>query len=163
MTTDLPMQIIEHRDLNAREARAITERIKSAMGDLMIEVARAWIGRVWLVLGYESWLDYIKGEFSEAPLFLPQDQRRAVASLLRSQGMSTRAIGAVTGVHHDTIASDLATVGNPTVNEPVQVTGLDGRIRNYSVTCPQPGTAQPAPSQDTVTCPTCGGTGRITK
>jgi hypothetical protein len=166
--TGLPMKIVAHRDLNLTQARAVTDRIKTKMGDLMADVVRAYQGRVWLALGYKSWPDYIKGEFNHAPLSLPRGERQAVSTLLRGQGMSTRAIGPAIGESHQTVANDLATVKNLTVeSEPVPVTGLDGRVRNYSVTCtnPQPPeAAQPAPPLEiTVTCPTCGGTGRITK
>jgi hypothetical protein len=158
------MQIVQHRDLNAKQARAITERINCAMGDLMGEVAKAWIGRVWLALGYESWAAYIKGEFTHAPLSLPRDERQAVVALLRGQGMSTRAIGPATGTSHQTVADDLAGVKNLTP-EFVPVTGLDGKA--YTVTCANPKTpeaVQPAPPPEiTVTCPTCGGTGRISE
>jgi hypothetical protein len=125
-----PLQIVPHRDLNTTQARAITEQIKSAMGDLILLVAPAWQGRVWIALDYESWADYIKAEFGNAPLSLPREERKAVTSLLRGQGMSTRAIAPAVGVHHDTVASDLSTVGFPTVeSEPVPITGLDGKKR----------------------------------
>jgi hypothetical protein len=95
------------------------------MGDLMAEVVRAYLGRAWIALGYQSWPDYIKGEFSHAPLALPREERRAVASLLRGQGMSTRAIGAATGVGQQTVVRDLATDSNESVDEVVHVTGLE--------------------------------------
>jgi hypothetical protein len=159
------MQILQHRDLNEKEATVITERIKSSMGDLMSLVAKAWIGRVWIALGHESWADYIKHEFGHAPLSLPREERGAVAALLRGQGMSSRAIGPALGVTDVTVGRDLSTATFVAV-DPVPVTGLDGRVRNYSVTCTTPETStpeavQPAPPQ-TTTCPTCGGTGRIT-
>jgi hypothetical protein len=107
--TALPgMEIVEHRDLDAKAARAITDRIRSAMGDLMAEVVKAYIGRVWVALGYQSWADYIKGEFNHAPLWLPRDERKAVVELLRGQGMSTRAIGPAVGVDQATVVRDLS-------------------------------------------------------
>lgn len=162
------MKMVRHRDLNTKQAEAITERIKSLVGDLMMLVAKAWQGRVWIALGYESWPDYIKNEFDQAPLSLPRDERKAVVALLRGQGMSTRAIGAATGTDHVTVINDLATGENsPVADGPVLVTGLDGRVRDYTVTCTTtetstPEAVQPAPSI-TITCPTCGGTGRITR
>jgi hypothetical protein len=156
------MQVVHHRDLNTKEATAITARIRSKMGDLMSEVAEAWIGRAWKALGYESWNEYIKSEFNHAPLHLPRDERRAVVALLRGQGMSARAIAPALGIDRATVDRDLQGGANaPPDSEFVQVTGLDGK--NYTVTCPQPGTAQPAPSQATTTCPTCGGTGKVTQ
>jgi hypothetical protein len=162
MTIMPQIQILHHHDLNKKEALAVTERIKSKMGDLMSEIAQAWIGRAWIALDYESWADYIKGEFNHAPLALPSAERKAVTALLRGQGMSTRAIAPAFGVDQKTVVNDLSgeEFSSPD-SEFVQVTGLDGKT--YTVTCPQPGTAQPAPSQDTTTCPTCGGTGKVTQ
>lgn len=176
------MKIVPNRDLNAIAARKITERIKASMGDIMSDIAKAHIGRVWIALGYASWLDYVKGEFDHAPLSLPREERRAVHSLLRGQGMSTRNIGAVTGVSYDTVQKDLAVDRNlSTELEPLDVdvesdelaeeliaagpaviTGENGRP--YPAHRPQPSTVavQPAPAQ-TVTCPTCHGTGKVTQ
>jgi len=154
------MQILHHRDLNPRQARTLTERIRSAMGDLMAEVAKAWIGRVWLALGYESWEDYCKGEFVHSPLSLPRDERKAVVIMLRSQGMSTRAIGAAAGVSDGTVRNDLATAQNYAVDE-ASVIGLDGRTRTYTIT-DRP-IHEVVPPHQTTTCPTCGGTGRVTQ
>jgi hypothetical protein len=155
------MQLLEQRDLNGREAREITEKIRSKMGDLMLLIAKAHFGRIWLALGHQSWADYLKAEFGYAPLHLPRHERKAVSMFLRGQGMSTRAIAPALGVSQRTTADDLSGEQNCSPDEFVQVTGLDGKT--YTVTCPQPGTAQSAPSQVTATCPTCGGTGKVTQ
>jgi hypothetical protein len=161
MTVLPQLQILEQRDLTPREAREITEKIRSKMGDLMLLIAKAHFGRVWLVLGHDSWADYLKAEFDYAPLHLPRHERKAVSMFLRGQGMSTRAIGPAVGVDQATVVRDLSGDANASPDsEFVQVTGLDGKT--YTVTCPQPEPVQPAPIQDTTTCPTCGGTGRIT-
>lgn len=132
-----PVQVLVHRNLNQQQAQVITEKIRSSMSDLMMLVSKAWHGRVWIALGYESWADYIKGEFEHAPLSLPREERAAVSALLRGQGMSTRAIAPALGVHHDTVASDLSPVGNPTPQpEAVPVTGLDGKTYQRK---PKPG------------------------
>jgi hypothetical protein len=99
-------ELIEHRDLTRGEAEAITTRIKSAIGDLMGEVAKGHLGRVWIALGYESWADYMKGEFDRPPLHLQREQRQAVTMFLHRQGMSTRAIAAATGTGNKTVARD---------------------------------------------------------
>jgi hypothetical protein len=124
------MQILEHVDLNATDARAITDKIRGSMGDLMLLVARAWIGRVWLALGYESWADYIKGEFDRAPLYLPRDERKAVVALLRGQGMSQRPIADAVGVSQKTVDRDLDELSHDdSVVLPNKVIGLDNKER----------------------------------
>jgi lambda repressor-like predicted transcriptional regulator len=125
MTVAIPIEVEVVRDLDERDAIALTGRIKSAVGDLMILVAKAWQGRVWIALGYDSWPEYIKGEFNHAPLSLPRDERKAVVALLRGQGMSTRAIGSATGVDQKTIVNDLA--AGEENSSPQPVTGLDGK------------------------------------
>lgn len=182
MTTP-EMTLAPQRDLNAMDARKITDRIKASMGDIMSDIAKAHIGRVWIALGYATWGDYLKGEFDHAPLFLPRDERKAVTSLLRAQGMSTRAIAAAEGVDQKTVVNDLSAGeenSSPEAEpldvefdedelaeeliaaEPVKITGLDGR--SYQPNRPQPTAVevQPAPAQ-TVTCPTCHGTGKVTQ
>lgn len=59
--------------------------------------------------------------------------------MLADEGMSTRAIAPIVGVHHDTVAADIkaSSVGSPTV-EPRAVVGNDGRTRTYT----------PAPIED---------------
>jgi transposase len=97
------------------------------MGDLMALVVKAHLGRAWLALGYESWPDYIKGEFNHAPLSLPREERKAVVALLRGQGMSTRAIGPAIGVTDRTVANDLAGAKFFAPDELAPVIGLDGK------------------------------------
>lgn len=176
------MQALAHRDLSPSAAQALTERIRSSMGDLMTLVVRAHAGRAWLGLGYESWADYITGEFDHAPLSLERAERKAVVALLRGQGMSTRAIGAATGASEGTVRNDLSGAQNYAPDEPLDVdvesdtladeliandlsqpttiTGLDGKTYPAR-TRPVPQPEQPAPPRETVVCPTCGGTGRI--
>jgi hypothetical protein len=134
-TTEPPnlpgMKLIQHRDLDAKQARAITDSIKTSVGDLMILVAKAWQGRVWIALGYGSWPDYVKGEFNHAPLWLPPGERKAVVALLHGQGMSTRAIGAAAGVSDGTVRNDLAGAQNYAPESgPVPITGVDGKTYN---------------------------------
>lgn len=179
------MKFLPHRDLDAAAARKITERIKSSMGDIMADIAKAHMGRVWIALGYPTWGDYIKGEFDHAPLSLPTAERRAVSSLLRGQGMSTRAIAAVTDVDQSSVVRDLA--ANQVMQdaspesepldveidedalaeeliaaEPVKITGLDNKSYQPNRPSPLVVAVQPAPAQ-TVTCPTCHGTGKVTQ
>jgi hypothetical protein len=165
------MAIARHRDLNATQAEVITKRIRSAMGDLMMLVSKAWHGRVWLALGYQSWPDYIAEEFGHAPISLPREERGAVAVLLRKQGMSARAIGPALGVDEITVRRDLGATNVAPELDDVQVTGLDGKTYTITDRRPpggestppdEPEVVQPAPLV-TVTCPTCGGTGKVTQ
>jgi hypothetical protein len=168
------MEIVQRRPFTAAQARAVTNRIRSAMGDLMGEIVRAHLGQAWLALGYESWTDYVKGEFDYAPLSLPREERRAVTVLLRKQGMSTRAIAAVEGVDQKTVVNDLNAgeeISSPD-EEPLDVEteelppvqGLDGKTYPPNRPTPEP-IQEPNLTTEVVyiQCPTCHGTGEITQ
>jgi len=161
-THNIPFQLIENRDLTRREARNLTRQINSDWEKTVFGLVQACIGRAWIALGYELWDDYVKEEI-HVP-HLPRDTRRAVVAFFRSQGMSTRAIGAATSKSHTTVQRDLE-AGGTNVPPDEEVTGLDGKTYPASR---EPDDeeddvidAEVVPPQEETTCPTCGGTGRI--
>lgn len=50
--------------LTAKEARLLTDRIRSRAQNLCELVFRAHSGRAWVALGYQSWEDYVREEFN---------------------------------------------------------------------------------------------------
>lgn len=84
-----------------------------------------------------------------------------MVALLRGQGMSTRAIGAATGVSYDTVQKDLA--GDRNLS-PKPVTGLDGKT--YTRSEPKPKDIVDVEVIEEPTeqpCPHCAGTGKVSK
>lgn len=82
--------------------------------------------RAWEALGHKSWAECVVAY--GAQLHLPRADRREMVALLDAEGMTTRAIAPIVGAHHDTVATDLRAVGNPTPDaEPRTKTGLDGK------------------------------------
>jgi hypothetical protein len=125
------------------EAREITNDIKRTGNVMWSQITKAFQGRAWAALGYESWDEYCDAEFDGARLKLPREERTMVVASLADAGMSTRAIAAATGVSRPTIISDLQVVNSlpadpddeivdaeviddPTP-EPRKVTGTDGK------------------------------------
>ena len=107
------------------EARALTDEINNDTLQASIKVAQAWQGQAWKPLGYKSWEDYADAEL---PLLgSNQANRHVLLVSLRNVGMSTRAIAAVTGLHHSTIARGVA-------NATPEITGTDGKT--YPATRP---------------------------
>jgi len=127
------------------EAREITNDIRRTRGVLWTQIAKAFQGRAWIVLGYPSWDDYCDTEFPDGHVRLPREERSMIVASLADAGMSTRAIAAATGVSHMTVDRDLSAVtnvtpddpddeivdaeviGDPTPPEPRTVTGVDGK------------------------------------
>jgi hypothetical protein len=133
-------------DLTPAKAKALNEKIKGGVTNVIGLLNDAMQGRIWIPLGYKDWSQYVATEFGGAPLQLPTLKRREAVKELVDNGWSTRAIAEATGTHHSTIADDIkATVGSPDstdadgnvidaeiVSEDRKVTGLDGKERNVS-------------------------------
>lgn len=106
-------------------ARSRADRIKAGLSNIAPLVREAYEKRDWQTLGYATWDSYIRSEFG-GPLRLARTERVATVEVLRSSGMSTRAIGAALGVSHTTIERGLPTGTNVPVD---RVLSLDGRSR----------------------------------
>ena len=107
------------------EARALTDEINNDTLQASIKVAQAWQGQAWKPLGYKSWEDYADAELPM--LGTTRADRHVLLVGLRNVGMSTRAIAAVTGLHHSTVARGVA-------NATPEITGTDGKT--YPATRP---------------------------
>lgn len=123
------MDTLETVDLNREEAEKITLAIQDTANDLCDLIVTAWKGRAWKALGYSSWGEYCSSEF-EVKLALPKPDRQEFVRQLRSEGMSTRAIGAGLGVDQKTVVNDLKR--GEENSSPALVTGTDGK--QYSTT-----------------------------
>ena len=112
--------------LTADEARSLVSAIRANLEDLKTSVVKAYKGRAWQALGYTSWETFCKEEFGAV---IPLSERGEIVLHLRDEGLSLRAIAAVTGVSKDTVARELPTVSNETVGPPPQatITGLNGK------------------------------------
>jgi hypothetical protein len=124
----------EQRPASADTARQRAERIRADLKSytrMRQDIADAYACRDWAALGYESWFAYLEGEFGEQLQQLARDreQRPAAVRDLRTQGLSTRQIGAVTGVDPKTVRNDLDAAGQVGTDSPPdgKVIGSDGK------------------------------------
>jgi hypothetical protein len=109
--------------LTADAARALTDRIRLQVTDLLPLIRLAYNRRADLALGYESWAAYCDTELRG--LRMPLAERQAATVELRGEGMSTRAIAGALGSSDATVRRDLEAAGPADV--PDRSTGLDGR------------------------------------
>lgn len=109
------------------EARAkeLTARIRHSLNACWELVVEAYQLRVWTVLGYDNWADYVTSEFGMSQLKIPLDMVGEVVGNMREQGMSHRAIGEALGVGEATARRAAASFGAPSRQS---VTGRDGKV-----------------------------------
>lgn len=147
-----PADLVQYRDLpesTAAEAAARANRIRGRLDSYIAirqDIADAYAARDWAALDYDSWAEYVLAEYGPELQRLARAESRVerpvMVADLRSQGMSTRQIGAAVGVTEGTVRSDLAKVrsdyapeATPTAGEakkaapvqPERVTGADGK------------------------------------
>lgn len=134
------MSEVDHPAMNEGDARRLTERIRitahnyaEAKAQLIALVQEAKEGRAHEALGYASWQAYLSDTLGDEPMRLARDERREMVQVLTAEGMSTRAIAPIVGVHHDTVYRDQkSSVGNQTVAAPRVSHGLDGKTRTHN-------------------------------
>jgi hypothetical protein len=127
-TTEPQFVDAEILDLNEAQARQLTEEIRIDRESLWTKIARAYSGRAWKALGYESWDAYCDGEFEGGLLRLPREERREVVCSLREAGMSGRAISAATGLSKGTVHRELSGAQNGAPDAATtKVTGRDDK------------------------------------
>lgn len=116
------------QELDFAEAAQITLDIRDSAEGLLELVVQAYQGRVWIALGYESWDGWKQGELANIEL-----PREAIPAL-KAEGLSGRAIAAVTGTSEPTVRRAASN------DAPARVSGVDGKTY---------------PAKRVIECPTC--------
>lgn len=128
----MTVAIAETEALNIVDAQLITSRIREWVKAFPAEdVKRAYLGRVWISLGYESWSEWCDSELGGFKL--PAIERREVVAELSDAGMSNPAIADVIGVDQSTVYRDKQGAGFANANP---VVGQDGKT--YHRPAPKP-------------------------
>lgn len=127
--TNLPVT----NDLDAENARAVVEAIKTKANDVWELIVAAHSGRAWIALGYESWDDLCAKEFDRARLSLPREERTETVRSLRDSGLSIRAIASATGADAKTVQTDLKSgVGNSHTSPDEPAEEIEPGAQNYA-------------------------------
>lgn len=103
-------------------------------------IKKAYAEKDWLAMNHDTWEEYVEREVPVLQrLALDKPTRLRVHRELAESGMSSRAIGAATGVSHDTVHRDTAGVRNLTGDKAIQ--GRDGKT--YTPPAPRPKATEP--------------------
>lgn len=113
--------------LSFEEAQSITSEIRSWVRAYPKEaVAKAYLGRIWLAMGYEDWAEWCDCELDGFKL--PAVERREVVADLAEHGLSNRAIASAIGVNKDTVRNDKRDIAaGGEYSPPDSVIGQDGK------------------------------------
>jgi len=129
-------------DFTPEEARTHTDRLRyliedaGKIPDLIIE---AYKRRAWVALDYVSWSAYVSEEFGSIRLVHSAEERRALAEHLDMAGLTVRAIAPVVGASKTTVADDLSTVRNRTVEGPASALTLSSEPEDFDGSCGKTG------------------------
>lgn len=122
-------------DDRIRRMATATGEHAAKLADLIAEAKR---GQVHRALGFTSWPAYLADRLAPLSAALTGDVRREVVALMAGQGMSQRAIAAVTGASQSTVSRHLSGDSSESPDDadagdgvpepsPATVTGLDGK------------------------------------
>lgn len=183
---EVPLQMITPDDVRASVRRAL-RGLERAAEEIVWQIEM----EAWRTLGYSSWGAMREAEYGGAAVMLPTGSRPQVAARLKaievgrtarggSKRLTDQEIADTLGVSRSRVQDDLngnhkkspsghlAAPDDDIVDaeiveddEPVDVNRETGEIHDPIKEKADPVTAESAPI--TVTCPTCGGTGKVTQ
>lgn len=175
----VPLQVI-----TPNEVRASVRRAKKSLEDAAKEIVWQIEMEAWRTLGYSSWTSMRESEYGGAAFMVPSKSRPEIVARIRAAGLTQKEIADTAGVNHATISRDLANANS--ADAPSTITNVNGveRPASYARTEPTsdedvieaeivedddafgaPKATDPAPAESVIaiTCPTCSGTGKVTR
>ncbi len=158
--SDIPLRIITPDDVRASIKRA-KRSLEKAAEEIVWQVEM----EAWRTLGYRSWSAMREAEYGGAAFMVPARQRPELVARMRTTGLTQQEIADTAGVSNQTVSQDLKSDSGNEDHQPVTITNSRGQQRPATYTPTKekadPVAAEPAPTQ--ITCPTCGGTGKVTQ
>ncbi len=154
----VPLRIITPGDVRASIKRA-KRSLEKAAEEIVWQVEM----EAWKTLGYTSWSVMREAEYGGAAFMVPARQRPELVARMRATGLTQQDIADTAGVSRTTVVADLN--ADSDIEPPATITNSRGQQRPATYTPDKekadPVAAESAPTQ--VTCPTCGGTGKVTQ
>ena len=166
---EVPLQVITPDDVRASIARA-RRSLERAAEEIVWQIEM----EAWRTLGYSSWGAMREAEYGGAAFMVPSKSRPEIVARMRAKGLTQKEAAATAGVSVPTIKRDehpewkgSNDPSNDDVvdaeivedDEPIHVNTATGEVIDPDETT-DPVAAE---SVATVTCPTCHGTGKVTR
>lgn len=181
-----PLQVITPADVRASIARA-RRSLERAAEEIVWQIEV----EAWRTLGYSSWGAMREAEYGGAAFMVPSKNRPELEARMRAKGLTNKEIGDTAGVSEATVSRDLANAssGPDTItnsrgqqrpatytrtapdddvidaeivpdDEPIHVDTQTGEVLDAPNEKTDPAATE---SVTTTTCPTCHGTGKVTR
>lgn len=150
----VPLTIITPNDVRASIRRA-KRSLEKAAEEIVWQIEMEG----WRTLGYRSWDAMREAEYGGAAFMVPAKRRPELVARLRATGLTQQSIADTAGVAPRTVRRDL-NGQTPIEAPPVIITTARGQERPayYEKHEPDPVYVEP----ESVACPRCQGTGRVT-
>jgi len=137
--------------------------LEKAAGEIVWQIER----EAWRTLGYSSWGAMREAEYGDAAFMVPSKQRPELVQRMRRSGLTQQEIAETSGVSQAQVNADLNISSDN--QAPPTITNARGQERPATYTrteltpdaTPDPTPVEPEPI--TTICPTCGGTGKVTR
>ena len=175
---EIPLQVITPNDVRASIKRAKVS-LEKAAEEIVWQIER----EAWRTLGYSSWNAMREAEYGEAAFMVPRKDRPELVGRMRKAGLTQQEIADTAGVSQAQVNADIRGLNISSDNqadaEPQTVTNARGqerpatyarhdseRVNTATGELTPDATTDPAPAESvaiTVTCPTCHGTGEVTR
>lgn len=171
----VPLQVITQADV-----RASVRRAKKSLEDAAKEIVWQIEMEAWRTLGYSSWGAMREAEYGGAAFMVPSKSRPEIVARIRAQGLTNQEIADTAGVSEATVRRDVAQSSND--DWPSTVTNSRGEQRPATYAradedvieaeiveddegfyASKETDSAPAEPVDAITCPTCAGTGKVTR
>lgn len=168
---EIPLQVITPTDVRASIRRA-RRGLEQAAEEIVWQIEM----EAWRTLGYSSWGAMREAEYGGAAFMVPRKDRPELVARIRAAGLTQREAAATAGVTEQTIYNDERRDRDPKYlgrpqsddsvidaeivdDEPVHVDRETGEVLDT------PKATDPAPAESVIatTCPTCHGTGKVTR
>ena len=154
---EIPLQIVTPNDVRASIRRARLS-LEKAAEEIVWQIEM----EAWRTLGYSSWGAMREAEYGGAAFMVPPKNRPELVERMKAKDLSQREIARTAGVDEGTVRNDLRSSGAEFSAPDDDV--IDAEIVEDDEPTPD-ATTDPvhAESAIAITCPTCHGTGKVTR
>lgn len=152
---EIPLQIITPAAVRASIRRA-RQSLEKAAEEIVWQIEM----EAWRTLGYSSWSSMREAEYGGAAFMVPSKNRPELVARIRAAGLTQKEVAATAGVSVPTVKRDEHPEWRGS-NDPSDDDIIDAEIvEDDTQKATDSVTAEPVIA---ITCPTCHGTGKVTR